>query len=881
MFDMIELLGHSGYDLRSCIILTYGLDLPLYDGLIRRALNRAGVWNQAIFCDLGCYIQDIQAQSAVSHAGKQYPITPIWQSGAFHPKVYLLLGPRHGRLLVGSGNTTVGGLIRNAEVFGLFDFDADKATGPHTGFSTVFDFIEKLSQRASDTVRKQIKSARQMAPWLSSAPIEDGRNILLGGPGKPDLLKQIAACLPSKVADGLTICSSSFDRELGGMRRLLKLSKTKPVCIVQPERVEVDGKAVQKIGSSVVWRPFLDPYPREKRHRKDVLEHAKIFVFRHGHSETCVFGSANASAPALGSTNTEAVVVLPPTPKDGIIKHLGLGPSLKAKSVEKELGEKLWPAADDRPESRFKCLLSAVAATETGYRLSMASGTPPKSAVLALSNRSMARPRVTTGIRAEGNSFIAAFPKNEETNSIAWIAKASGEILSNPVGITWPSVSIQRKAGGGGTKVADVVGAMQDGAVLGTILFELLDQFRDFEVIRVSSGKRSGAHKEKEEPENVGGEQPAEFFYTDAKGDAADGHHWSGDRIDLDILASLVQPLTPVGRGETRDDEDEYDDTKVEQEEAEHRQIEAQKGKATGEEKRPRAPTSGEKLEKAIRRLQRRLDKAADAIEDSLEYIDDLKSLAPNGVARQIWMTHIGAFLANRLTESNEGEEFICLHPWYFARYVLRVCRTLVGNKTSGGFLDKIAKSSWEGFDGDALANGLAFLWTCVMWAAAYMVHYYSVGEGKDEIPDSIAVASPEFVAARFIWKAREHCAEADHASLKKRFPAWDSVPAEQLSRTEAHVMEVVQMIADVEASGNLSSLGPDSEAPLLKAGSLVYNPKLGVTMLATEGDVRPYQLVDLSRSSDDPAKYGAKVAPVLFKGKVYELFQRTDKLTA
>ena len=52
MFDMIEMLGHSGYDLRSSIILTYGLDLPLYDGLIRRALNRAGVWNQAIFCDL-------------------------------------------------------------------------------------------------------------------------------------------------------------------------------------------------------------------------------------------------------------------------------------------------------------------------------------------------------------------------------------------------------------------------------------------------------------------------------------------------------------------------------------------------------------------------------------------------------------------------------------------------------------------------------------------------------------------------------------------------------------------------------------------------------------------------------------------------------------
>jgi len=34
--------------------------------------------------------------------------------------------------------------------------------------------------------------------------------------------------------------------------------------------------------ASVNWRAFIDPYPSEKRQRKDVLEHAKIFVFGHG-----------------------------------------------------------------------------------------------------------------------------------------------------------------------------------------------------------------------------------------------------------------------------------------------------------------------------------------------------------------------------------------------------------------------------------------------------------------------------------------------------------------------------------------------------------------------------------------------------------------------
>jgi hypothetical protein len=218
-----------------------------------------------------------------------------------------------------------------------------------------------------------------------------GGKILIGGSGRPELLRQMAGCVPVKKADELVICSSSFDRELAGVRKVLPISKAEPVCIVQAEHIEVDGRAVRKLGASVVWRPFADPYPPEKRQRKDVREHAKIFIFGHGNTETCFFGSANASAPALGATNTEVLIVLPHTARGEIVKHLGLTPSLKAKSIDKELSEKVWKKAKgERPESMFSCLLSAVAAVESGFRLSLAFGLPPKKARLALSDLSLA-----------------------------------------------------------------------------------------------------------------------------------------------------------------------------------------------------------------------------------------------------------------------------------------------------------------------------------------------------------------------------------------------------------------------------------------------------------------------------------------------------------
>ena len=76
---------------------------------------------------------------------------------------------------------------------------------------------------------------------------------------------------------------------------------------------------------------------------------------------------------------------------------------------------------------------------------------------------------------------------------------------------------------------------------------------------------------------------------------------------------------------------------------------------------------------------------------------------------------------------------------------------------------------------------------------------------------------------------------------------------------------------------GKRDLLGSDSSTASLPAGTLVHNPKLGVTMLALDGSRQPYRLVDLSQSSDEPAKFKALVVPVLSNGKPYTLFQRTD----
>ena len=153
MIDVLELLGDAAVQAHSSFVLTFSIDLPLYDGLLSRRLRQAGVINQLVFCDLYAYQAELAALSTTRKFGKAYSVTPVYQHATFHPKLYLLLGRQQGRLLVGSGNATVGGLLRNAEVFGRFEYDAAQDVGPHPAFKESVQLIERIAAEASEVVR--------------------------------------------------------------------------------------------------------------------------------------------------------------------------------------------------------------------------------------------------------------------------------------------------------------------------------------------------------------------------------------------------------------------------------------------------------------------------------------------------------------------------------------------------------------------------------------------------------------------------------------------------------------------------------------------------------------------------------------------------------
>ena len=878
MIDILGLLGGSDISAHSSIILTYEIDLPLYDGLVRRRLKQAGVNNQMVFCDLRRYVAEMEALSATRFFGKAYSVTPVHQKAAFHPKLYLLLGRKKGCLLVGSGNTTIGGLLRNAEVFGRFDYDSEKDEGPHAAFRECTELVKEIAKDAPDVVRRQLEKALAWTPWLSRAPQDDGRILLVGGSGRKPLLDQALFALKDKRVNSVLVCSSSFDRDLQAVKRLTSLADVREVrCIVQPENVRLDGRAVRRLSDKVQWHAFVDPYPKEKRKRKDARAHAKLIVFDCGVTEVAVYGSANASRPALleGEGNMEVVVMLPPSASGTTQKLLGLDSSLRSKNINTLLAEKQWADEqdDESGESYGYVLISAVP-SEEGVIITVAGDTPNPTIFIELAE-SVGQPALARArLSLKAGKMIGSVDILPESVKVARLVDSKGHLLSNTVGLTWPEVANSKASSGVSAKAEAAIAAMQDGVVLGTVLFELLDHFRDFEVVLARPGGRSIRNKDDEIEDEEAEERSVESFYTDALPGESNIPNWKGDRLDLDILASLVQPLTTGSTKLTGDGEEDIDET-VLSEEIERRVIDVKGGRATGEERVQTLffPTR-ETLERAARRLERRLERAANSIEKALGTRTNLTTIPPASLARQIWMTHIGAFLAGRTTLSAENEEVLCLEPVYFADYVLRISRALAGGR-DGGLLKLLPADAWSGPDGETLQRGLCFLWTCSVWAAACVVNYWNKEANDDELANGLWDAAPELIAARFILAIRQRSQDPDTKEIEKRLPAWEDFEPGWFRMWQKRINKLVELIESIETADKEPSQLENVNLFSCQPGTLVRNPMLGVTVFMGAAENQKYCLLDLSRSENFVRTFINNVFTIRFEGTVGKIAWR------
>lgn len=129
---------------------TYTLSLAFFEAIVWPKLKRSALRSCVVLADPHGFRSSLVEAAALRGVGRDYlaAAVPLVGGGAFHPKVWMLVGDGEAALLAGSGNLTRSGFIDNAEVFDAVHL---KAGGPHRAVADgALAFLDGLMKRCGE-----------------------------------------------------------------------------------------------------------------------------------------------------------------------------------------------------------------------------------------------------------------------------------------------------------------------------------------------------------------------------------------------------------------------------------------------------------------------------------------------------------------------------------------------------------------------------------------------------------------------------------------------------------------------------------------------------------------------------------------------------------
>ncbi|MCZ7665177.1 MAG: hypothetical protein M5U22_20620 [Thermoleophilia bacterium] len=321
--DALNVPGQLKGPWDSLLILTFGAQLDFYENaLVRQLADRCR--NRVILCDATMY-REI-CERVAEHAGQvrtmnqRYLVSGIQgPRGVAHAKCILLLNREEGRMLVGSGNLSLGGYARNQELFTLWHFTPEEPRNRRE-FIAVRQLVERLADLAwfQPEAAHQIQAMWEGAPWIR-AQLDESPSVRhnIDVP----LLSQFVSAVGDERVHELHVLAAFYDEKVAALRRALALLNP-DLCRVylQPNQTSVDPDALRAVLDNWEGKSQLILYSSEGAGRGDPYCHAKLLLARTATRSLCLQGSPNLSQVALlrvaSQGNLEMANLLTGSPTD-------------------------------------------------------------------------------------------------------------------------------------------------------------------------------------------------------------------------------------------------------------------------------------------------------------------------------------------------------------------------------------------------------------------------------------------------------------------------------------------------------------------------------------------------------------------------------------
>lgn len=297
-FDYLEEIRRSNsYDI--ALLTTFNFEIDFFEHFILNALNNNGVRKVSVFAD-GKQFAEALKNVTDSSLGRRYTVNPITISGAFHPKLLLMLNPQRAKLFVSSCNLTMSGFCMNNEIVNVFSYDAEHPENLKL-ITHAIGFFEKLAALSEKTLsyecEKELFEEIRKLPYYGKNNVNNALYLLDNLDNS--ILQQVRELMPS--VESVDIAVPYYDNGLVAVEEIHKSFPSASIRLFlqngksqfPPERVEDEGFEIfQYLNLSLELE-------KEVHRESDHFYHGKVFRFLTEHASYILYGSANCTGSAL------------------------------------------------------------------------------------------------------------------------------------------------------------------------------------------------------------------------------------------------------------------------------------------------------------------------------------------------------------------------------------------------------------------------------------------------------------------------------------------------------------------------------------------------------------------------------------------------------
>lgn len=299
----------------SAVMTTFSFDFHHFEAQVLKPLLKKGIININVFADARMLDETIgSATGNLRSVNSKYNINAITSTGAFHPKLTLLVGENDVMLIQGSGNITSGGHGKNHEMFNVLYANKDNHTQLEL-INEAWHYIKMLTNKVKGVSKDKLNWVSDNCSLLtdkittkhSFINITDGYSLALLYNEETSIWKQIQNLIDPNEIKSIKVFSPFYD-EKGTF--LTQLSEYFGNCKI--ESFLQDGKGIHPYkmesknniefytwGSTNISSKEFKSYGRKL--------HSKIFVLETKKEQYCIIGSPNATIKAFGSETSRGV----------------------------------------------------------------------------------------------------------------------------------------------------------------------------------------------------------------------------------------------------------------------------------------------------------------------------------------------------------------------------------------------------------------------------------------------------------------------------------------------------------------------------------------------------------------------------------------------